>query len=191
MISLAEAHRALYGAGLLARFNRDGFLALGNDRQAAVRSFYAAVIVAPMYLMWIALYGQPHPENTPFLSILLFEILAYAAGWMIFPLVMWQMSNVLGCRDNYFRFLTAYNWAAVIQNALFMGMDLIFWLIGAPDGARGFFGLILLVYVLLYGWFVAKNGLGLAAGPAVTVVALDLIIALFWEMITDGMVIAP
>jgi len=191
MITGVEVHRALYGAGLLAKFDKDGLNAFGHEGTDAARSFYAMAIVAPMYVIWMLLYGQPHPEGTPFLSVALFEALVYIIGWLIFPLVLWHLSPVLGCRDRYFHFLSAYNWAAVIQNAVFMGMDLTFWLIGAPLGARGFFGLILLVYVLLYGWFVARHGLGLAPGPAVTVVALDMIISMFWELITDGMIIAP
>lgn len=190
MITLAEIHRALYGAALLAKFDRGGLSAFGNGGEDAARSFFAMAIVAPMYLVWFVLYGQPHPESTPFLFAFVFECLAYAIGWLIFPLVLWHLSLALGCRKQFFHFLAAYNWAAVIQNALFLGMDLTFWLIGAPDGARGFFGLILLVYVLLYGWFIAKHGLGLAAGPAATVIALDMIISMFWELITDGMIIA-
>jgi hypothetical protein len=191
MVNLAEAHRALYGASLLAKFDADGLNAFGHEREDAARSFFAAIIVAPMYIVWAILYGQPHPEGTPFLSVFVFESLSYAIGWMIFPLAVWHLSPALGCRTRFFHFLAAYNWAAVIQNGIFMGMDLTFWLTGAPEGARGFFGLALLVYVLLYGWFVAKHGLGLATGPAATIVALDLIIAMFWELISDGMIIAP
>jgi len=104
--------------------------------------------------------------------------------------VLWHLSPSLGCRDRFFHFLAAYNWVAVLQNGLFIGMDLLFALVGAPDGARGFLGLAVLIYVLLYGWFVAKEGLGLAAGPAATVVALDMITSMFWELISDGMIIA-
>jgi len=190
MASMAEVHRGLYGAALLAKFDRDGLNAFGHEGIDAWRSFYAAVIVAPMYLIWVAIYGQPHPEGTPFVSVLLFETLSYAIGWLIFPLVLWHLSPVLGCRDRFFHFLAAYNWVALIQNSLFIGMDLLFALVGAPDGARGFLGLAVLVYVLLYGWFVAKEGLGLAAGPAATVVALDMITSMFWELISDGMIIA-
>ena len=75
---------------------------------------------------------------------------------------MWHVSEKLGCRAQFFHFLAAYNWAAVIQNGLFMAMDVIFVSIGAPEGARGLFGLILLVYVLLYAWFVAQK----RPGPA-------------------------
>ncbi len=188
MPSLAEVHRALYGAALLAKFDRDGMNAFGTEAEDAARSFFAAVIVAPMYLVWVLLYGDGYPEDTPFIFAFVFECLAYAVGWMIFPLVIWYLSPVLGCRDRFFHFLAAYNWAAVVQNALFMGTDLLFWVIGAPDMARGFFGLILFAYVLMYGWFVARHGLGLPGGPAATVVALDIAVTMFWEMVTTGMV---
>lgn len=188
MASLAEVHRSLYGAALLAKFDSDGLNAFGHEGADAAKSFFAAIIVAPMYLLWIILYGENYPEGTPFIFAFLFESLTYVIGWLIFPLVVWHLSPVLGCGDRFFHFLAAYNWAAVIQNALFMGVDLLSWLVGAPEMARGFFGLMLFAYILVYGWFVAKHALGLPGGPAATIVALDLMISMFWEMITDGMI---
>lgn len=188
MASLAQVHRSLYGAALLAKFDVDGLNAFGHGAEDAAKSFVAAAIVAPMYLLWVLLYGSGYPEDTPFIFAFVFECLSYAIGWMLFPLVVWYLSPVLGCRDRFFHFLAAYNWAAVIQNAAFMGTDLVFWLIGAPELARGFFGLILFVYVLIYGWFVARHGLGLPGGPAATVVALDIAITMSWEMITTALV---
>ncbi len=188
MVSLAEAHRSLYGATLLARFDRDGLNAFGHEGADAAKSFFAAVIVAPMYLVWMVLYGDAYPENTPFIFAFVFESLSYVIGWLIFPLVVWYLSPALGCRERFFHFLTAYNWVAVVQNAMFMGMDLLFWALGAPEMARGFFGLLLFAYILLYGWFVAKHALGLPGGPAATIVALDMAVTMFWKMITDGMI---
>ncbi len=187
MLPRAEVFKALSGAIQLAKFDKTGLNAFGHTRDAAKRSFFAAVIVAPMFLLWIGTHGIDSRIDVPLPFALSFAFLSYACGWMIFPILMWHISEKLGCRARFFHFLAAYNWVAVIQNGLFMAMDIIFVSIGAPEGARGFFGLILLVYVLLYAWFVAKSALDLPAGPASLVVALDMLTSVLWESFTNNM----
>lgn len=187
MLPRAEVFKALSGAIQLAKFDKTGLNAFGHTGDAAKRSFFAAVIVAPMFLLWIGTHGMDTSIDVPLPFALSFAFLSYACGWMIFPILMWHISEKLGCRVHFFHFLAAYNWVAVIQNGLFMAMDIIFVSIGAPEGARGLFGLILLVYVLLYAWFVAKSALDLPAGPACLVVALDMLTSVLWESFTNNM----
>ena len=187
MLPRAEIAKALSGAIQLAKFDKAGHSAFGHTGEAAKRSFFVAVIVAPMFLLWVATHGIDTAIDVPLPSELTFAFLSYVCGWLIFPILMWHVSEKLGCRAQFFHFLAAYNWAAVIQNGLFMAMDVIFVSIGAPEGARGLFGLILLVYVLLYAWFVAKSALDLPAGPACLVVALDMMASVLWESFTNNM----
>jgi len=187
MLPRAEISKALSGAIQLAKFNADGLNAFGHSRKAAIRSFFAALLVLPMFLLWVGTHGLNTQLDVPVLYGLSFALLSYVCGWMIFPILMWHISEKMGCRERYFHYLAAYNWVAVIQNGLFMAIDIVFVSIGAPEGARGFFGLILLVYVLLYAWFVAKSALDLPAGPACLVVALDMLTSVLWETFTSHM----
>jgi len=187
MLPRAEISKALSGAIKLAKFNKAGLSAFGHDRKAAIQSFFAAVLVAPMFLLWVGTHGISAQMDVPLSHALGFALLSYACGWMIFPIIMWHVSEKMGCRERYFHFLAAYNWVAVIQNGLFMAMDIVFVSIGASEGARGFFGLILLVYILLYAWFVAKSALDIPAGPACLIVALDMLTSVLWEIFTNSM----
>ena len=190
MPSWAEIRILLGGAVRLAKFDIRGLDVFGNTPKDAGTSFYAAVLVAPMYLLWANLHGSGLPEKYSFLHTGLFETLSYAVGWMIFPLCMWYFSGVLDCRKRFFHFLTAYNWVSVIQNGLFMGMDLLFWMTSASDSARGFFGMVLLVYVLIYGTFVARTALALPLGQVIAVVVLDTMTAMLWRFFSDGLSVA-
>lgn len=187
MPSWADIRILLGGAVRLAKFDVHGLDVFGRTAKDAGVSFYAAVVVAPMYLLWANLHGLGLPENFSVLHTALFETLSYAIGWMIFPLCMWCFAGVLDCRKRFFHFITAYNWVSVIQNAMFMGMDLLFWLTSASDGARGFFGMALLVYVLIYSTFVARTALALPLGQAIAVVVLDTMTAMLWRFFSDGL----
>lgn len=67
----------LTGALKLARFDASGAEAFGNSTAEAWFSFIAALIVAPMVVMWIAMDGFSSPEGTPFLTSIMFEWLSY------------------------------------------------------------------------------------------------------------------
>ena len=177
----------LEGALKLARFDASGAEAFGNSVAEAWFSFVAAVIVAPMVVIWIAMDGFSSPEDTPLLTSIMFEGMSYTVGWLLFPVIAFHLLVFLGRDGRYPRFVTAYNWTAVIQNSLFLLMHLVLGALGAPDEARALLGVMMLAYVLMYGWFVVRTVLEIETGPAVTVVALDLIVALVWEAFSHSL----
>lgn len=177
----------LMGALKLARFDASGAEVFGNTAAEAWFSFIAAFIVAPMVVMWIILDGFAAPKGTPLLTAAIFESMSYIIGWLLFPVIAFHLLVFTAKDDRYPRFINAYNWTAVIQNGVFLFMHLILGAIGAPDEARALFGVMLLAYVLMYGWFVARVILEIGTGPAVTVVALDLIVAIVWESFSNDL----
>lgn len=176
------------GALKLARFDASGAQVFGNSSAEAWFSFVAALLVAPMVVIWILLDGFGTPDEMPFLSSAIFEAMSYVVGWLLFPVIAWHMLVYLGRDDRYPRFVTAYNWTAVVQNGLFLVLHLILGAIGAPDEARALMGVLILGYVLMYGWFVARSVLDIEPGPAVMVVALDLVVALVWEGFSNNVI---
>lgn len=177
----------LTGAMRLARFDADGAKVFGTTGIDAMRSFFAAAVVAPMFLIWTGMHGLGTPAGTPLPYALLYELLVYVGGWLVFPVVLWQVAPAFDGRARFAHFICAYNWTAVVQNGMFMALDIVLTAAGAPLAARGFFGFVLLVYVLLYGWFVARTALGLSAGAAGIVVSVDMLTALAWEGFTDSL----
>jgi len=177
----------LVGAFKLARFDASGAEVFGNTAAEAWFSFTAALIVAPMIVMWILLDGFSAPEDTPMLTSVTFEVMTYVIGWLLFPVIAFHLLVFMGKDARYPRFINAYNWTAVIQNSLFLFMHLFLGAMGAPDEARALLGMMMLAYVLMYGWFVARTVLEIETGPAVTVVALDLVVALVWEGFSNNL----
>jgi hypothetical protein len=177
----------LEGAFKLARFDASGAEVFGNSAAEAWFSFLAAFLVAPMIVMWIVLDGFSAPEDTPLLTAAVFEFMSYVIGWLLFPVIAFHLLVFMDKDDRYPGFINAYNWTAVIQNGLFLGMHLALGAMGAPDEARALMGVMMLAYVLMYGWFVARTILEVNTGPAVMVVALDLVVALVWEAFSNNL----
>lgn len=181
-------HRYLWGAVRLARFDPVG-LAVYSDRDRDFwQSFVAALIVLPMFLFWIGLRGTGLPEDVPTWAALLYEMLSFACGWLIYPVVAYPLCRIYDRSDQYVRFIIVYNWASVVQNALFFLLNIptAFGLL--TSGARSVLGLAILIYVLMYGWFVVKTALGVTAQRAALFVAIDFITSLAWERFTDWLV---
>ncbi len=186
--SRAEIVTALWGAIRLARFDDRGMAVFGDTDTAFWHSFFAAVLIAPMYVLWLLAEPAALPENMSLGLGLAYELAGYAVAWLLFPVIVWHAVGAFGREAHYRRFIVAYNWAAVIQNVIFMIVDIPAATGLLPDQARQFFGLLLMVFVFAYGWFVAKTALGIDGRQAALIVALDILVAVVWEGFTDKLV---
>lgn len=172
----------------MARFDASGAAVFGDSSVEAWFSFTAAIIVAPMVVVWVIIDGFGTPDGTPLLTSVFYEAMTYGIGWLLFPVIAWHVLVFLDRTDGYPRFVAAYNWTAVIQNGLFLTVHLVLMAIGAPEEARALMGMLMLSYVLMYSWFVARTILGIEAGAAVMIVTLDFVVALVWEGFTSNMI---
>lgn len=178
----------LAGALKLARFDASGAEVFGNSSTEAWFSFVAALLVAPMIVIWVFLDGFATPDGTPFVASVIFESMTYVIGWLLFPVIAWHLLIFFDRDDRYPRFVAAYNWTALVQNGAFLVVHLTLSMMGAPDEARALAGVLVLGYVLFYAWFVARTVLDISPGPAVMIVALDLVVALVWEGFSNNLI---
>ena len=125
MISAREVLTALYGALRLARFDPSGLDFFEQTETGFWRSFFAAVLVAPFYLMLTSIRYSGLTETVPFVRFLAIETIAYVIAWVAFPLLMAALTRSLGREAHYIRTIVAYNWAAVWQNALYMPVAML------------------------------------------------------------------
>ena len=187
MPSVNEILRALYGAYRLARFDAGGLAYFDATPGGFWKSFFAAVIVLPLYLLLLAVRLQGDlPEGTParFLAI---ELIAYVIGWVIYPLVMATVARLIDRERHYVRYIVAYNWASVWQNILYLPVAILSVAGLLADGAAGFIALAALVAVLVYAWFVARIALALPGLHAVPLVALDVVLGLLLNGFADSL----
>ncbi len=187
-LNAVQIHRALWGAVRFARFDPVGLAVFGDRDLDFWQSFFAAVIVAPMFFLWVLMHGTGMAESVPVPLAYLYEFTSYGVGWLLFPAIAYTLCRTFDRTDRYVRYVVAYNWSSVIQNALFFLLNVPTALGLLSGGARSFLGLILLIYVLIYGWFIAKTALGVDNHRAAMFVAVDFAVSLFWERFTDSLV---
>ena len=186
MLSLREATDSLYGAYRLARFDAGGMAFFDTSVGGFWRSFYAAALVAPFYTILLALqYGleidPPHP-----MRYFLLHVDAYVISWLVFPVVMVGLSQLIMRQAHFRRYIVVYNWAAVLQNALYLPLAILQASDGLSRDAGNLLGLIVLVAVLVYIWFITRTALAITAPTAAGVVAVDFFLTLIIHGFIEG-----
>jgi hypothetical protein len=174
-----EAAYALYGAYRLARLDPSGLQYFNATVEGFWRSFLAAAIVAPGYVILIGLeLGQtPGVEDFDWERIALVQAIAYVISWTAFPLALHYLTAVIGRQAEYVGYIVAYNWAAVLQMAVMLpaaGLQAML-----PGGAGGLIMLPVVLATAAYQWFIARAALRIGGGTAAGIVGFDFALSLF------------
>ena len=172
-----EVRHAFAGTLRLARGDRGGLACFDRTLDGFWRSFRAAVICYPLYLVLLALRvsGAELEAAGPF-RIVLIETIAYVIAWAAFPLVMLPVSAWLEREDHFFDFMVAYNWCQLPQSALFVAIGLFAETRVAPGYVADAVTLLATVAVLVYEWYIARVALQTTVAAAIVVVLLDLVL---------------
>tara|TARA_R110000787_G_scaffold226512_3_gene334266 strand:- start:27572 stop:28138 length:567 start_codon:yes stop_codon:yes gene_type:complete len=182
MPTRVEVLTALLGALKLARFDPNGTALFGHTARAAWQSFFAALLAAPFFLFLVIFNFYQEPDAGP---ALIFALISYAGGWLVFPVVVWYAVRAMDREDRFAHFLAAYNWSAVIYNTLFFLLAFIDAVTGTSTGARAFFALLIFAYVAVFIWFIARTTLDINRGQAALIVGLDVLSAIVWSGFTE------
>jgi hypothetical protein len=184
----------------LARLDPRGAQYFEASSSAALRSFFAALIVLPAFAISVLLTaagpaeGESLPiERTqlePFL-VLLVHAIEYSLGWTVFPVICYRICEVIGRQEEFFAYLTADNWGSVIIYHLQLAL-LIVVLSGAlPAALGGFAQLAMYAYMLVYSWYIARSVLKIGAAGAAGLAALQLFIAIIIHILTTSILYQP
>jgi hypothetical protein len=112
----------------------------------------------------------------------------YVLGWTLFPLAMLSVSRLIQREPFYFSFIAAYNWSAILQNAVHFAVAFLAEAEVMGLGALTFLSLITTLIVAGYAWYVTRIALNAPAGAAAAVVFLDILLGVFIERLTFKMV---
>jgi hypothetical protein len=177
MLDLREALNALYGTYRLARLDPRGMTFFNATLDGFWRSFFAAAIVAPLFVLLIALrYANAETTVEP-LRMTLAEGIGYVISWVAYPLAMVPVARALGREHRYFAYLCAYNWSSVLQNLVFVPVVLLGISGLIPATATAYLSLMVTILVLGYVWFIAKTALDVSGIAAAGLVALDFVLS--------------
>ncbi len=187
MPTLREAASSLYGAWRLALMDAGGMAYFDRSVGGAIRSFSAAALVAPAYVLLVLLRLGGDAGNVSFGNFLLVESIAYIISWTAYPLIMDDMSRILDCSDRYPSFLSAYNWSAVLQMVVYLPAVVLSesGILAPAFGDTIVFAATLIV--LAYQWFVTETALQVSGFTAAGLVILDLVLSVFISGAADGM----
>jgi len=187
MIPAAEVARSLYGAYRLARFDPRGGDFFNKTEDGFWRSFFAAVIVAPIYGVFLLARYATGDVSAPAFRFITIEIIAYVISWILYPVLMATVARYLDRENRYMEYIIAYNWAGVLQNALFLPIAMLQMTGGPAAEATKLLSLIALGYILAYVWFISRTVLHIPALTAAGLVILDMMLSVLLNAVTDSM----
>jgi hypothetical protein len=182
-----EIAAALQGAIRLAQLDPGGLKLFDRTLGGFWRSFFAAVLVAPMYVALLVLNGSLS-AGTSVPRMVAVETISYAIGWLIYPFAMLLVVDLLKRRERYFDFLVPYNWASVPTTGLLLLVAGVGSALPAP--LHNLLSVVAFVSVLIYQWFIARVGLLVPATIAVVLVLLDLVLNVATARVTQHL-LAP
>jgi len=187
MPTLREMAYSLFGAYRLALMDASGLDYFDRSSAGALRSFFAAVVVLPAYVLLVLLRLGDDEITAPLPTLLLIEGIAYVISWTAYALIMDEMSRFLDRGDRYPAFLSAYNWSSVLQMGVYLPAIALSesGLLPAGVGETVVFAATLIV--LGYQWFITQVALDLPGFTAAGLVMLDLILSVFISGAADGM----
>ena len=181
-----EAIVSLYGAWRLARLDARGFELFDKTSAAAMRSFYAAVLVAPMYAA-VATMLPATRAGSGGLRWLLVETIAYVVSWVAYPVVAEQLTRSMGCRERFEGYLCAYNWSMVLQNAALLPLAGLTALDVLPGDVMQILWLAAIMAIMGWLWFIARTALAVGAFTAGGLVLLDQLLSMLIDGIAAGL----
>jgi len=183
-----EVQLALAGCLRLARGDRGGLACFDRSLDGFWRSFRAAVISYPLYLMLLAMrVSVAEWQQSGGWRIVTVETIGYVVAWVAFPLLMLNVVRWIGRAHRFFDFMVAYNWCQVPQSALFVLVGLVSAGGVLSTQASEAMDMAAAIATLLYEWFIARIALDTTGLVAIFVVLLDLVLGVFISRITGGL----
>jgi hypothetical protein len=180
-----EVRLALTGCLWLARGDRGGLSCFDRSLDGFWRSFRAAVVSYPLYLVLLAMrVSVAEWETSGGWRIVMVETIGYVIAWVAFPLLMLNVVRWIGRAHRFFDFMVPYNWCQVPQSALFVLVGLVS--AGGVLGAQASeaIDIAAAIATLVYEWFIARVALDTTGLVAVFVVLLDLVLGVLISRIT-------
>jgi len=175
----------VFGAWLLARLDASGAQYFDESPAAALRSFFAAVLVAPAFVATLLLTLDSAPQAGGFTAALV-SLLSYSLAWTAYPLIAYRVCQAIDRERPYFRYLSANNWANVI--AYHFQLLVVIFMVGGlvPEALLPLVQLAMWACLLGYAWFIARSCLKVSGPAAAGFVALEFIVGVFIRLIALG-----
>ena len=190
-----EERLALAGTLRLARGDRGGLACFDRSLDGFWRSFRAAVISYPIFLVLLTMQVSVDEwQRAGGWRVVTVETIGYVVSWVAFPLAMLTVTQRLGRAHRFFDFMVPYNWCQLPLNAIFALVRLVFE--GGVLGSRSDenIGVISVVVTLIYEsyvWYLARVALDTTVLAAIFIALLDLVLGVVISQVTLSLYLKP
>jgi hypothetical protein len=173
-----ELAAAFAGSLALLRADADAMRHFDVSVAGFWRSFLVAVVLAPTLLVDIAVDGRLAAEVGAADTGVAARLLTYAAGFVVFPLLLAPLARPLGLSATYVPFIVARNWTSLVGiiPTLAAALAYLAGLYGREALALANFAA--LIFNLFYAYRVARLAAAVPPGQASGLVALDFVLML-------------
>ena len=183
-----EVRLALVGALRLAKGDRGGLSCFDRSLDGFWRSFRAAVIAYPLYLILLMMRVTiAEWERSGGFYIIVVETIAYVIAWVAFPLAMLTVTRWLNRSHRFFDFMVPYNWSQLPQSALFVLVGLQSTSDAISTQPAQVIEIAAAIAVLGYEWFIARVALETTAAAAALVVLVDLVLGVLISHVASSL----
>jgi len=188
MIDPGEAAAALYGIWRIIRCDEKAVTYYKSSVSGFWNSFTAAFVLAPLQALYQVTVYLASDAAPSLMRLVTIESLEYVILWLLFPLVMFHVTQLIDRERFFLRYVVAYNWFQ-----LGIGLIIMPWVILAgfnliPSSIADFASTVSFVAYTFYAAFLARIGLNLTVGTAIGIVLIDLLITLLVAQITSSLV---
>lgn len=173
MITARDISFGLYSAWRFVLLDRGAMQYVDNSIDGFWKSFFAAAIVAPAYLLIVFfIYARAETVlSAGAVEIILVEASHYVMSWVAFPLVMTTVSDMLQRGERYIGYIVAHNWSQVVVMAVQLPVFLLIMASGMATDRPGTLHMMLFFAIAFYQWFIARAALAINGWAAAGVVA--------------------
>jgi hypothetical protein len=184
----AEAWLAFGGALRLARGDRGGLACFDRSLDGFWRSFRAAAITYPLFLMLLTMrVSVAEWQRSGGWRIIIVETIAYVIAWVAFPLVMLAVTRWIGRAHRFFDFMVPYNWCQLPQSALFVVIGIASESRILSPRAGASLDVVAALATLIYEWYIARVALDTNGSAAAFVVFIDIVIGVLISRVAGGL----
>jgi hypothetical protein len=172
-----EVSAAFYGAWRLARLDPAGLGFFDRSRTGLIRSFRAAILVYPAFLLLLGLrIDEKVWAQSGTARIILVETIGYVVTWTAFPLAVLQLARFLDREARWPDFTVVYNWSQVPESVLVLACAGLAMTGVLPPGLGTGLLEASSIACLLYEWYVARVALDVPGVPATIAILIELVI---------------
>jgi len=186
MSILSEGLISLVGLSRLLRLDPSGLQFLRATPDGFLRSFWAAAVVSPSYILLHAVVGDPNLDAAGLPVYLLVQLVTSVILWGAIPLMMWYVAEAIDRRERFYVFATAYNWGQI----LVLAINLPLWVVivaGMAGTGAVFLEVLTLIGSLGMLGLIYFFGLRVSALGAMGLVVLDVMLSYLIDGLTDTM----